>query len=165
MGQDIFLKLGESNVNGSVTDAKHTDYIEITSFGLSVKNRQDKIQTDNESKLEGASIEALTFSKKFDDSSAKLLRLALNDGSMDNECVIHLCRPGGATTTSSGLSTYLEFTLKGASVQSYSLNAGGGAPNESFSLQFASISWTQYAENGTTSIASSTYTRPTSVLK
>lgn len=160
MGQDVFLELGASGLKGDATDAKHDGQIEVTSFGLSVNNRQDKVQTEGERKaFKAATIEGISISKKLDQSSWKLLQLSLETDAMEKPCKIHFCKPSGSLTTSRGLSKYMEFTLTNASIQNYTLNAGGGYPTESFTLQFKVLEWEQYDEGGTR-IGGDKYERP-----
>ena len=158
MGQDVFLKLGK--IDGDASDKKHSDYIEITSFSLSVSNKEDALLKTDERK-EGATIEAISFSKKFDKSTSKILDLACKNDPLDGECTVHFCRPGGQLVASSGLSDYLVFTLTDASVESYSFSGGGGFPTENFTLQFSKLEWEQKDENGTRT-GGGAYVRPDS---
>lgn len=139
MGQDAFLKL--KDIKGDATDANHKDEIEINSFSLSagISEAWDQKSEEGE-RLKVSKIEAISISKKFDRASAKLLDAASKNSPLETS-YIYFCRPSGDLGTSSGLETYMTFTLFGTNIDSYSLNGGGGYPTESFTLRFSKIKW------------------------
>lgn len=158
MGQDAFLKLG--NIKGDCEDAKHKDCIEITSFNLSVSNKEDALLKTEEI-MEGATVDGISFSKRVDGASSKMLDIACKNAPIEGECVIYLCRPGGQLVASSGLHDYVTFTLTDASIESYSLSAGSGYPTENFTLQFQKIEWS-FTKNDGSSGGRGSYSRPAS---
>ena len=144
MGQDAFLKF--KDIKGDVTDANHADEIEISSFSFSVSNIEDALLKEEE-RLEGATVGGISISKKVDRASPKLLAAAC--GSTDlGESVVYFCRPKGTLGTSSGLETYMTFTLSSTSIQDYSLNGGSGYPTENLTLQFVKLEWELKDEKG-----------------
>lgn len=158
MGQNTFLKL--EGIKGSVTDANYDDCIEISSFSFNVSNMEDALLKTDE-RLEGATVSAISVSKKLDRSSASLLKAACENTDLGTSYV-YFCRPKGALGTSSGLETYITFTMENTSIENFDFS-GSGYPAETLTLQFTSLDWDIKDETGA-SIGSGKYTRPESKL-
>ncbi len=146
MGQDIFLEL--KGIEGDADDAGHAGHIEVSSFSFNVSSKVDARSTTGEQGHQGTDVSSISFSKKVDKSTAKLLDYACKRKPIEGGCFVRFCRPGGQLVASNGLKDYLTFELKDVFIESYSLNGGGGYPTESFTLQFGVIEWTLKNEKG-----------------
>lgn len=131
MAGDAFLKLSE--ITGECKDSKHTKWIDITSFSLTISNAEDALKKSDE-KSEGPTIEAISIGKKLDRASPKLASLACSGNTMSS-ATIDLCH------SDDGQETYMQYNLKSVSIENYSVSGGDGLATETISLRFNQIEW------------------------
>ena len=123
---------GTSKVEG------HTDWIAVNSMQLGV-GRAISTSSDGATDRDTSnpSFSEVTFSKPTDIASADLFAQATYGKSL-GKAEIHFIQTGGADKSDQ---VYLKIELEEAIVSAYSLSSGGDRPSESFSLNFAKISF------------------------
>lgn len=136
MAFDAFLKI--DGIPGESSDAKHAEWIEITSFNHSM----NQPASATASSAGGATAERVNhstfnFSHLLDKASPKLYE-ACCTGKHIKEITLELCRSGGDKVK------YMEVKLEQVLVSSISPSgeAGEGFPSEQVSLSYGKIKWT-----------------------
>jgi type VI secretion system secreted protein Hcp len=127
-----------TQIKGTSKVAAHTDWIAVSSVQLGV-GRAITTSSDGATDRDTSnpSFSELTISKPTDISSADLFAQSVYGKSL-GKAEIHFIQAGGADKTDQ---VYLKIELEDAIVSSYSLSSGGDRPTESFSLNFAKISY------------------------
>jgi len=136
MAFNAFLKI--KDIPGESTDAKHKDWIEITSYshGLS---QSGSGSVSGSGGLSGARADhqELVCTKMLDKSSPKLA-LFCSNGAHIGEITVELCRATGDQ------SKFMEYKLTDTLIRSVSVGGGGGSdlPTEQVSFAYGKIEWT-----------------------
>jgi len=135
MAFDAFLKI--DGIPGESTDAKHKDYIEITSFNWGVSQpASGTASSAGGATAERANFQDFSIVKSLDKASPKLA-LACADGTHIKSIVLELCRAGGDKVK------YMEYKMSNCIVSSVTTGGSGGAePSESIAFNFGKIEWT-----------------------
>jgi type VI secretion system secreted protein Hcp len=122
-----------ADIKGSVTEAGHTDWVDVTSFQWGV-GRGIASPTGRSANREASapSISEITVTKSMDKSSYKWLEHALQGKGV--KCTIHF-----AKTDANKLETYASYVLENCMVSGYSISSGGDRPTESISINFTKI--------------------------
>lgn len=133
----ILLNFATQIKGTSKVDA-HTDWIAVSSLQLGV-GRAISTSSDGATDRDTSnpSFSELTFTKPTDISSADLFAQSIYGKSL-GKAEIHFIQTGG---TDKNDQVYLKIELEEAIISSYSLSSGGDRPTESFSLNFAKISY------------------------
>lgn len=136
MAFDAFLKI--DGIPGESSDAKHSEWIEITSFNHSM----NQPASATASSAGGATAERVNhstfdFTHLLDKASPKLYE-AVCTGKHIKEVTLELCRSGGDKVK------YMEVKLEQVLISSVSPSgsAGGDFPSEAVSLSYGKIKWT-----------------------
>jgi type VI secretion system secreted protein Hcp len=136
MAFDAFLKI--DGIPGESSDAKHSEWIEITNFSHSM----DQPASATASSAGGATAERVNhstfnFSHLLDKASPKLYE-ACCTGKHIKEVTLELCRSGGDKVK------YMEIKLEQVLVSKVapSGSAGEGFPSEEVKLSYGKIKWT-----------------------
>jgi type VI secretion system secreted protein Hcp len=148
----IYLKYGA--VNGDVTEANHTSWIELNSFQWGVgRGIGSPTGASADREASAPSISEVTVTKAQDVATIGLLTEALQGEGLD--ATIDFCK-----TDKGQLEVYLEYVLSNCMISGFSVSSGGDRPNESLSLNFTQVlcKATQMdAKNATGSPSSITY--------
>ena len=132
----MYMKFGDK-VKGAVTEDKHKEWIELSSFQWGVGRGIGSAMSGQASRESSIpSISEVVVTKLMDVSSPGLWTDAVA-GLLDTTVKIAF------TTTSAGSTTeFLTYELTNTGLSGYSLSSGGDMPNESLSLNFTKVSWT-----------------------
>lgn len=123
-------------INGDVTEAGHTQWIEVNSFQWGV-GRGISSPTGGSADRESSapSVSEIVVTKPTDIATVNLLNEALQGDGQDVTIDF-------AKTDKGNLSVYLSFTLNNTMISGYSLSSGGDRPQESLSFNFTKIMMT-----------------------
>lgn len=135
MSQDAFARI--DRIEGESTDSEYTGWIEITDFGLAVR----QTVSATKSSAGGASAERADFSRfhfrKQVDTSSPLLALACAAGTHINEIIVVLCRAGQSKVK------FMEYRMTDCMISKVRTYAGDGYgfafPTESVGVDFGKI--------------------------
>lgn len=127
-----------TQIKGTSKVAGHADWIAVNSLQLGV-GRAITTSSDGATDRDTSnpSFSEVTITKPTDISSADLFAQSIYGKSL-GKAEIHFIQTGGADKTDQ---VYLKIELEEAIVSGYSLSSGGDRPTESFSLNFAKISY------------------------
>ncbi len=131
----IYMKYGP--VNGGVTTDGFKQWIQLGSFQWGV-GRSVSIPHGSEDTREGSepSVSEVVVTKRMETSSPKLWQDAVG-GDFSSAVTIAF-----TSTTKDKVETYLQYTFTDTGLSGYSCSAGGDdPPQESLSLNFATVSW------------------------
>jgi type VI secretion system secreted protein Hcp len=127
----IYMKY--DGINGEVTQADHTQWMEVQSFQFGV-GRGISTPTGNAANRESshASVSEVTVTKIMDSASTKIFTESVTGA-------------GGVTVEFHFVSTgdpglvYAQYKLEDVMISGYSLSSGGERPSESISLNFTKV--------------------------
>jgi type VI secretion system secreted protein Hcp len=129
----IYLQYNGGKVEGDVTAAGHEKWVELNSFqwgvGRGIRTRTGKV-ADREASA--PSISEVSLTKDLDSASNDLLQEALTGEGVNAQ--IDFCK-----TDKGSLEVYASYLLENCLLSSFSVNSGGGRPQESFTLNFTKI--------------------------
>jgi type VI secretion system secreted protein Hcp len=135
MAFDAFLKI--DGIPGESTDAKHKDWIEVTSFN----QKMEQPASATASSVGGATAERVNFGTfdivhLMDKASAKIYE-ACASGKHIKEVTLELCRAGGDQMK------YVEIKLEQVIISSVATGgaSGEGFPSETISFSYGKIKW------------------------
>ena len=120
-------------INGDVTAADHTQWLEVNSFQWGVGrgiSSPTGASADRESSA--PSVSEIVVTKATDVATVKLLDEALQGEGVD--VTIDFCK-----TDKGNLSVYLQYVLTNTMISGYSVSSGGDRPQESLSFNFTKI--------------------------
>lgn len=128
----IYMQFG-SKVKGSVTEANHVDWVELSSFqwGLG-RGVSQVVGSSHDREVSAPSISEVVVTKNFDKASNSLFQAAI--GADDETCKIHFCRSDKGV-----IETFWEIELSNTLISGWSVSSGGDRPSESISLNFSKI--------------------------
>jgi type VI secretion system secreted protein Hcp len=137
MGFDAFLKI--DGIDGESTDEKHSGWIELIRFGISVR----QVVSTTASSSGGASAERTDFSdfkiRKLLDKSSPKLALACAAGTHIDKIIVELCRAGTAKQP------YMVYTMKNCIISRVTTTSGsdvgGKFPAETVHINFGRIEY------------------------
>lgn len=120
-------------INGDVTEAGHSQWLEVNSFQWGV-GRGISSPTGGAADRESSapSVSEIVVTKPTDIATVKLLDEALEGDGKD--VTIDFCK-----TDKGNLSVYLSYVLNNTMISGYSMSSGGDRPQESLSLNFTKI--------------------------
>jgi type VI secretion system secreted protein Hcp len=129
----IYLEYDGGAVKGDVTEEKHTNWVELSSFQWGV-GRGISSPTGGSADRESSapSVSEIVVTKASDIATIKLLNEALQGEGKDVK--IDFCK-----TDKGNLEAYLQYTLTNTMISGYSLSSGGDRPTESLSLNFTKV--------------------------
>ena len=137
----IYMKI--DGVDGSVTEADHTGWVELNSFQWGV-GRGISTPVGSAANREASlpSISEIVVTRQMDKASSNLFDLSVSDAT-GKAVQIDFVQ---TATGGSGNIVYLHYELENALISGYSLSSGGNDPSESISINFTKISqkWTDY---------------------
>ena len=127
----VYMKFGD--IKGNVTEAEHTNWIEINSLQWGV-GRGISTPTGSAQNREASSpsVSEVVITKEMDGSSTGLFLESVK-GTKGTEVKIDLVQTGDPSRT------FTRYTLTNALVSGYSVSSGGDRPSESISLNFTKI--------------------------
>jgi type VI secretion system secreted protein Hcp len=133
---DAFLKI--DGISGESTDAKHTDQIEVLSYGQGIEQPQSGTASSHGSlSAERANFHPFVVVKGLDKASPKLA-LGCADGTHYTTATLEICRAGGDKQP------YMEYKMTDVMVSS--IESGGNSqgeqiPTERITLSYGKIEW------------------------
>jgi type VI secretion system secreted protein Hcp len=120
-------------INGDVSEAGHSQWIEVNSFQWGVgRGISSPVGGSADRESSAPSVSEIVVTKPTDIASVKLLDEALEGDGKD--VTIDFCK-----TDKGNLSVYLSFVLNNTMISGYSMSSGGDRPQESLSFNFTKI--------------------------
>ena len=139
MPHSAFLKIQDKvKISGDSTDSKHSGWIDISSFSFNISNSEDTLKEKDE-ESEGSTVSPISVSKKMDSASSPLAKAACKRSELGT-VYVDLCYAKGGQTT------FMEYTLKNAKIEEYSVSAGDSYPTEDIVIKYTYIKGT-FLEN------------------
>lgn len=134
MAGDCFLKI--DGVPGESTDAKHKEWIEITSYSSSVAQMAAGERSTGGAATGGrCSHQDISIVKGMDKASPTLNLLCCQGKHIPN-VVIELCRATG------NKEKYMEYKMEDVIISSVGVGGGGGGlPTESVTFNYGKLTW------------------------
>ena len=121
-----------ASVKGQVTESKHKQWIELSSFQWGIGRSITAVIGASQSRESSLpSISEIVITKNLDDSSPDLLNYALFD-SKGQKVLIEFTKTGAGSDPD----MYLQFELTNTLISGYSYSSGGDKPTESLTLNF-----------------------------
>jgi len=131
------IYMNYNDIKGDVTAKGHEGWIHLDSFSWAAGRSISSVTGRSADREASApTVHEITLSKKTDISSTKLLNEALRGEGQ--KVVIDFCK-----TDANELENFMQYTLEGCMVSSYSVSGSGGdsdgRPHESLSLNFIKV--------------------------